>query len=280
MARRPGTATDRKGFSTRGRAAGMVAPTVLVVTIAATAAVALALSAGYSHWTVPAVGPWAIAGGTLHVASRAGIYDAVDAPSSGALLVATPAVFAAATWIVAGAFAARRNVPYRERYLAAAGGGLAVVTLAALVVHLDVPPVGLLWLLAVPLVTAMVATLGFLAVGFLVSGLIIDLRVAGLYTVGTVVFEGLASAAAVTWLDARVEGLLVEAVRTGYAMAGVDATWWAVVGGQLVVGLSVVFACGRLARVRTDAGRAAVLVVSVVTLWSGTAVLVAAAALG
>ena len=63
-------------------------------------------------------------------------------------------------------------------------------------------------------------------------------------------------------------------------MAGVDATWWTVVGGQLVLGLAVVFACGRLARVRTDAGRAAVLVVSVVTLWSGTAVLVAAAALG
>ena len=258
----------------------MVAPTVLVVTIAVTAAVALALSAGYSHWTVPAVGPWAIAGGTLHVANRAGVYDAVEAPASGALLVATPAVFAAATWIVAGAFAARRDVPYRERYLATAGGGLAVVTLAALVVHLDVPPVGLLWVLAVPLVTVMVATLGFLAVGFLVSGLIIDLRVAGLYTVGTVVFEGLASAAAVTWLDVRVEGLLVGAVRTGYAMAGVDATWWTVVGGQLVVGLAVVFACGRLARVRTDAGRAAVLVVSVVTLWSGTAVLVAATALG
>jgi len=258
----------------------MVAPTVLVVTIAATAAVALALSAGYSHWTVPAVGPWAIAGGTLHVASRAGVYDAVEAPASGALLVATPAVFAAATWIVAGASAARRDVPYRERYLAAAGGGLAVVTLAALVVHLDVPPVGLLWVVAVPLVTAMVATMGFLAVGFLVSGVIIDLRVAGLYTVGTVVFEGLASAAAVTWLDARVEGLLVEAVRTGYAMAGVDDTWWAVVAGQLVVGLAVVFVCGRLARVRTDAGQAAVLVVSVVTLWSGTAVLVAAAALG
>ena len=271
---------DRKGFSTPDRAAGMAAPALFVVAFAAAAAVAFALTEGFSHWTVPAVGPWAVAGGTIVVAGRAGVYDGLEPRISPGLLVAAPAALAATTWIVGGRIAARRAVPYRERYLAAAGGGVAVALLGPLLVSLDVSALGVVVLLGVPLVAAVVATVGFLAVGFVVSDLLTDLRIAGLYTVAAVLLEGVAAVAARHWLDAPREGVVVAAVRVGYATAGLEATWWAVVVGQLVVGLGVVFACGRIAGVYRDAGRAVVLVVSVLALWAGTAVLVSAAALG
>jgi len=58
----------------------MVASVVTVAGIAALAAGGLAVSDGYSHWTVPAVGPWAVAGGAIHTAGRAGVYDTLTTP--------------------------------------------------------------------------------------------------------------------------------------------------------------------------------------------------------
>jgi hypothetical protein len=258
----------------------MVAPAMLVAAIAVAAAVALALTGGYSHWTVPAVGPWAVAGATTLVADRAGVYAGLEPRVSTAVLIATPAALAATTWVVGGWIAGRRGLPYRERYLAATGCGVAVALLGALLGHLGISAASIVWILGVPLVAALIGTVGFLATGFVVSTMFTDLRVAGLYTVVTVVLEGVAAVAAARGLDAPGGGVLVEAVRTGVAAAGLSATWWAVAVGQLVVGLCVVFAGGRIARVRADVGRAAVLVVSVVTLWSGTTVLLSAAALG
>ncbi len=258
----------------------MVDPVVLVAAVAATAAIALALADGYSHWTVPAVGPWAVAGGALHVASRAGVYGSQPAPRSVEFLLVVPAVLAATTWVIAGFLEARRGVPYRERYLAAAGTGVVLALVVALLVHLEVAAGRLVWVLVVPLVAALVATVGFLAFGVLVADLITDLRAAGIYTVATVVFEGVASVAARRFLEASGEAVIADALRSGNAVAGFDAAWWAVLVGQLLVGLLVVLACGRLARVRTAAGHAAVLVVSVVALWSGTVALLSAAALG
>lgn len=258
----------------------MVDPAVLVAALAALAAVALAVEDGYSHWTVPAVGPWAVAGATVHVASRAGAYDGLGNPIRPDLLLPAVAVLAAVAWVAVGLVTASRGVRYRERYLAAMGSGVAVPLLLVLLFHSGVTAASLVWVLAVPLVAVLVATVGFLAAGFLVADLFTDLRIAGLYTVGTVVFEAVAAVTASQLLSDGADGLLVAAVRDAYTVADVAATWWAVVAAQLVVGLVVVFASGRLTRLRTDVGRAAVLVVSVVTLWSGTAVLLSAVTLG
>lgn len=258
----------------------MVDPPVLVAALAALAAAALALVDGYSHWTVPAVGPWAVAGAAVHVAATTGAYDGVQAPVRPDILLPGVAVIAALAWVLAARITAARGVPYRERYLAAAGTGLLVTLVAAFLAHAEVTAARLAFVIAVPLAAAVVATAGFLAGGFLVASLFTDLRVAGLYTVVTVVFEAVAAVAATELVGGSETGLLVGGVRAAYRMADVAPTWWAVVAGQLVLAVVVVFACGRLARWRTDAGRAAVLVVSVVTLWSGTAVLLSGVALG
>lgn len=258
----------------------MVDTAVLVSATAAVAALALALEGGYSHWTVPAFGPWAVAGGALQAAGRSGVYDSLPAPASTDHLLVVLAGAAAATWVVAGWAGASQGVSARERYLAAAGSGVAVTLLLAMLTHLDVPPARLVWLVAVPMAAAVVGTVGFLAFGFLVVDLFTDLRIAGLYTVGTVVFEAAASVAAREVLSADAEGILVDALVAWYAAADVDPAWWAVLAGQLAVALGVVLGCARLSRWRKDVGRAAVLVVSVVALWSGTDVLLSATAHG
>lgn len=271
---------DRKGYSRPGRGPGMVDPAVLVAAGTVLAAAALALADGYSHWTVPAVGPWAVAGAVVHLATRAGVYDDLPSPGTADLLLPGVVLLAAVAWVVVGRIAASRGVAHRERYLAAMGSGLAATLVVALLFQARVPAADLAWVIAVPLAAALVATAGFLAVGFVVADLFTDLRVAGLYTVVTVVFEAVASVAAMEVLSGAGDAVLVDGLREAYATAGVAATWWAIVASQLAVALVVVLACGRLARWRSAAGRAAVLVVSVVALWSGTAVLLAAATLG
>lgn len=258
----------------------MVESAVLVAALAATGAVALAVADGYSHWTVPAVGPWAVVGGALHVAILSGVYESRLPPQWTEFLIVVPAVLAATTWIIAGLLSAGREVTYRERYLGAAGLGGALALVAVLLAHLGVTAGRLVWVVGVPLVAVLVATAGFLALGFIVADLLIDLRVAGLYTVVTVVFEGIAAVAARRFLDASGDALVADAVRAGIATAGVDASWWLLVVSQLAVGLLVVLVCGRIARIRSAAGHAAVLVVSVLALWSGTVVLLSAATPG
>lgn len=258
----------------------MVESAVLVAALAVAAALALAFADGYSHWTVPAVGPWAVVGGALHVAIRAGVYESSLPPRWTEFLLVVPALLAATTWIVTSLLAASRDVPYRERYLGAAGLGCAFALVVLLLAHLQVSAGRLVWVIGVPLVAFMVATVGFLGLGFLVADLLTDLRVAGLYTVVTVVFEGVAAVTARRFLDASGDALVADALRSTVVSAGVDPTWWLLVVGQLAVGLLVVLVCGRLARFRAAAGQAAVLVVSVLALWSGTVVLLTAAAPG
>lgn len=258
----------------------MVDPAVLVAGIAALAALALAVTGGFTHWTVPAFGPWAVAGAAVHVATRAGAYDAVPGPYRAETVLALVAGIAGVAWVLAGRLSARRGVRHREGYLTAAGGGVALALLVTSLADLGVTAWQLVWVVAVPLLATLTATVGFLAIGFLLADLFTDLRAAGLYTVVTVVFEGVASVAASELLGGDGGGLVVAAVRSGYAMADVDPTWWVVVAGQLAVGVVLVLVCGRLGRWRRSAGLAAVLVVSVVTLWSGTVVLLSAAALG
>ncbi|WP_254837914.1 hypothetical protein [Natronomonas marina] len=258
----------------------VASPAVVVSCLATLAAVGLAVEDGFSHWTVPAAGPWAVAGGAVTVASGAGVYAALETSPSASLLLSVVAGFAAASWIVVGRLAAGWGVDYRERYFAAAGVGVAAVVLVALVTHLGAPASSLVWVLIVPVAAAVPAAVGFVAFGFLVTDLFTELRLSGLFAVVTVVFEGAASVAAGRLLAADAEGLFASALRPAFSAAGVAPGWWALVAAHLAVGLVIVAVCGRLSRWRTDAGRTVVFVVSVVTLWSGTAVLVSAVTLG
>lgn len=252
------------------------APVVLVAAVAVIAAVALATGDGFSHWTVPAAGPWAVVGGAVVAASRAGVYDSVGAPASTAALVSAVAAVAATVWLVVGRVAAGSGAQRRERYLAAAGVGAAAVLVATLLARFGVPAGRLVWVLVVPMAAAVTATVGFLAAGFVVASLITDLRFAGFYTVGAATFEGATAAVARGRFGADGVGLLETALGAGTP----DLSWWAYVLVHLLAGLVVVGVCGRLSRWRPAAGRAAVFVVSVLATWSATVVLLADIALG
>lgn len=251
-------------------------PVVLVAAAAALAGVALAASDGFSHWTVPAAGPWAVAGGAVVVASRAGVYDQVGVPASTASLVSAVAVIAAVWWTVVGRLTAGRETPSRERYLAAAGAGAGVVLVGVLLASFGVPASRLLWVLVVPVAAAVSATVGFLVAGFLATSLFTDLRFTALYTVGAVTLEGTTVAIARERFAVDGAGLLEMAL----GPAAPELAWWALLLAHLGAGLAVVGVCGRLARWRPAVGRGAVFVVSTLTLWSGTVVLLAAVALG
>jgi len=153
---------------------------------------------------------------------------------------------------------------------------VSAVLVVALFVHAGVPAGRLVWVLVAPIAAAVSATVGFLALGFLRTSLLTDLRFSGLYTVGAVVFEGTASIVARDRFAAGEAGLLESAL----APVATDLTWWAAIPVHLGAGLAIVVVSGRLSRWRPDAGRAAVFVVSVVTLWSGTVVVLAAVTFG
>jgi hypothetical protein len=251
-------------------------PPLVVAAAAALAAVGLAATDGFTHWTVPASGPWAVGGGGVAVLSRAGVYDAIGGPASTTSLLSAVAVVAAATWFLVGRVTADREEPRRERYLVATGTGMSAVLVVALFVHAGVSAGRLVWVLVAPIAAAVSATVGFLALGFLRTSLLTDLRFSGLYTVGAVVFEGTASIVARDRFAAGEAGLLESAL----APIATDLTWWAAIPVHLGAGLAIVVVSGRLSRWRSDAGRAAVFVVSVVTLWSGTVVVLAAVTFG
>ena len=247
-----------------------------VVAVAALLAGGAALVAGRSRWTAPATGPWAVAGGAVVVAGRVGVYDSLlSAPSAG-VLVAAVGTLAVAVWVGAGHLPADVAPIDRDRHLAAVGAGLSVVVVLSLVTHLSVPALPLLWMVVAPLAAAVLAALSYLLAGFVLTDLLSELRLAGLYAVGTVVFEGVASAVADRVFAADPGGALAPVVRSALAAAAVAPSPWLVVTGHLTVGLAVAATCARLARWRQAVGHAGVVVVAVLAAWAGTVVLLSA----
>jgi hypothetical protein len=252
-----------------------LSPAPIVVVAALLAGVA-ALVAGRSRWTAPATGPWAVAGGAIVVASRAGVYDSLISPPSAGVLVAAVGALAGAVWVGAGHLPAEVAPIDRDRHFAAVGAGLALVVVLSLVTHLSVPAFPLLWVVVAPLGAAALAALGYVLAGFVLTGLLSELRLAGLYAVGTVVFEGVASAVADRVLAADPGGVLAPVVRSALAAAAVAPSPWLVVTGHLTVGLAVAATCARLARWRQAVGHAGVIIVAVLAAWAGTVVLLSA----
>ena len=80
----------------------MTAVSPAIVAAAALLAGGAVLAFGRSPWTAPATGPWAVAGGAIVVAGRAGVYDSLVPPPSAAILLASVGALAAAVWVGAG----------------------------------------------------------------------------------------------------------------------------------------------------------------------------------
>ena len=176
----------------------MVAPVHgVAVGVAAVLAVAIwSEGVPLTRLTVLAVAPWPVAAGAVVVAGRAGAYD--DLAVSVPVLVAALGGVAVAAWVLFARLAALRDLPYRERYLAVGGLGAAVVVLPALVGHVEDPSwVRVAWVAIAPVVAGVVAAVGYFLLGLVYTDALVAFRLAGLYVVGAVVLDGVASATVV-----------------------------------------------------------------------------------
>ena len=254
----------------------MTAVSPAIVAAAALLAGGAVLAFGRSPWTAPATGPWAVAGGAIVVAGRAGVYDSLVPPPSAAILLASVGALAAAVWVGAGHLADDVTPTDRDRHLAAVGGGLSLVVVLSLVSHHSVPAFPLLWVVVVPIAAAVPAALGYVLAGFVVPDLLSEIRLSGLYAVGAVVFEGVASAVADRVFAADPGGVVTPFVTAALEATPAAPTWWLLVAGHLVFGLTLAAVCARLARWRRALGHASVLVVAVLAAWAGTVVLLSA----
>lgn len=234
-----------------------------------------------SRRTVLATGPWTVAGAGVVVADRSGAYDAASWTATTPSLVVAVGVLALGSWILLVRVAVARGMPFRERYLAGAGTGAAVVVFGALLGHVGaVPASRFVWLAVVPVAAALLAALGYFVLGLVYTEAIVAFRFAGLFAVGAVVFDGLAAAAAVELLGATETGLTGAVVAVPLGLAGLDPAGWLLAPLSLLLGMAAVVACALLWRRRPGLGTGGVLVASVAALASATVVLSSAVLLG
>jgi uncharacterized membrane protein len=256
---------------------------VFLAVLASALAVAVAARSGVvplSGATVPAAAPWAGAAACVVVAARAGIYGLSSVPLPTAAALAAGAALAVGAWLGAIQLAVLRDVPYRERYLSAAGFGAVAVVAAALAAQLPVPPTRLAWLFVAVGVAALFGALGYLGLGFVYPEALAELDVTGLYLLATVAFEGSASAVAAGVFGYGDVGLLTRLVGAGLRAGGLVVSEWLFLPVHTFVGAAVVALCGYLERYRRPLGYGAALLVSVAALVSGGAVLLSAVLLG
>lgn len=234
-----------------------------------------------SRRTVLAAGPWSAAAAGVVVAGRAGAYEAASTSVTARSLVLAVCVLAVGSWILLARAAVVRNVPFRERYLAGAGSGAAVVVYGGLLGHVgDVPASRVVWLAIVPVAAVLLAAVGYFALGLVYTDAVVAFRLAGLFAVATVVFDGVASAAAVETLGANERGVVVTLVTAPFHAAGVALSGWLAVPMCLLLGVVLVAGSSLVLRRRRRVGTGCVLATSVVSLASATVVLATAVLLG
>lgn len=232
-----------------------------------------------SRRTVLAAAPWTVVGATTVVAGRAGVYDgtAVTTP----LVVATLGVVAAASWVLFARLAALRGIGHRERYLTASGLGVASIVLPTLFAHAGNPAwVRVVWLAVAPVLAGVVAAGAYFVLGLLYTDAVVAFRIAGLYVVWSIVFDGVASATALEVLGGEELGVVTLGITSAVEAAGVSVSPWLLLPVHALVGVVYVGCCGWLARQYGPAGNGFVLLASALWLGSGTVVLLSATLLG
>lgn len=117
--------------------------------------------------TVLGAGPWMVVAGLLHVLGAVGNYppafrSVVTFPIAPVLVFLSCVV----VWVVVRQFATVRNVvPQSGRYLAASGAGTLVILVTVLFVLTAPTADELLWLVTTPVIAAVAAGVGVLALG-------------------------------------------------------------------------------------------------------------------
>jgi hypothetical protein len=226
--------------------------------------------------TVFAAAPRSVVAAGVVVAGRAGVYGA-----DSAILLAAVGGVAVGTWVLFAHLAALRELPCRERYLAASGLGAAIVVVVALGSHVDgIAPARVVWLAFAPVVAALLAAAGYFVLGLVYTDALVALRLAGLYVVGTVVLDGVATAAAGGPLGTEESGVVTAGVAAVVGSLGVDLATWQLLPAQAAIAVAFVGLSGWLARQYGPAGNGFALLASTVSLTSATVVLLSATFLG
>lgn len=255
-------------------------------------AAAVALKSGVitvSPRAVLAAVPWTVAAVLAVVASRDGTYvgywlwaPLTTAPTPETVL-ATVVGFAIVAWLGAAYLAALRDITVDERYLAASGLAATVVLAAAYLGGVgEAAAIRLLWIPLAALCTALLAGVGYVLLGFAYTDALVELGGAGLFVVGAVGFEAVASAFAVEVLGGApgfASGLLLAALATNTG-ATTAVIWPVVLSIVVLAGVAFTGVCGRLARERRPLGCGIALLGSASALGSGLLVLLSAATLG
>lgn len=253
-----------------------------VAVLVAIATLALAARATVpTRRTVLAAGPWTVTAALTLVAARTGVYDVLAIDATPITVTAAVTALAAGSWAGCAELANLREVPYQDRYLAATGGAVAVILGVTLVFHTGFEPLRLVWLVIPPVGAALLAALGYFVLGLIYTDALAELRLAGLYTLAVVVFDGAASVVVVEQLGLTETAVLTTALRWLVdAAVAVDLSGVALLPAHLGVGIGFVAICGWTERKRDGVGLLCALVGSIVVLWSSTVVLVAAVLLG
>lgn len=230
--------------------------------------------------TILAAAPWTVAGALAVVASRAGAYETMAIDVTPLAVTAAVAALAAGSWAGCIELAALRDVPYRDRYLAATGAVAATVLGGSLLFYVDAAAIRLVWLAIPPVAAVVLAAVGYFILGLVYTDALSELRIAGLYTLGVVVLDGTASAVVAEQLGGTMTGVLTAALLLVARNLGVDPAVWALLPGHVFVGMVFVACCGWVGRYRHEAGLLVALLGSIALLWSGSVLLLSAILLG
>lgn len=251
-------------------------PVVVAAVLVAGGAAVFSGAVPLTRRTVLAAAPWSVAAGAVVVVARSGAHE-----GRGVVLLAAVAGVAVGSWVLFAHLAALRGLPYRERYLAAGGVGAVAVLGAALAADAgDVSPVGVVWLALAPVLAGLLAAVGYFVLGLVYTDALVAFRLAGLYVVGAVLLDGVASAAAVGSLDGEEFGVVTAGLATAVGALGVNPGVRQLLVVQAVLAVAFVGFCGRLARLYGPAGNGFALAASAVSLTSATVVLLSATLLG
>jgi hypothetical protein len=225
--------------------------------------------------TVLAAAPWTVTAALAVVAAHVGAYDTLGDSASPLAITASIAALAAASWTACIELAVLRELPYRDRYLAATG-----TAAAAILLYADFELLRFVWLVMAPVAAALLAVPAYFVLGLIYTDALAELQLAGLYTIAVLAFDGVASAIVVEQLSGTETAVVTTALLRLAERVSTDPYLWTLLPMHLLIGVGFVGICGWVSRRRHEVAILATLVVSVAVLWSTTVLLSSVALLG
>jgi hypothetical protein len=230
--------------------------------------------------TVLAAAPWTVTAALAVVAAHVGAYDTLGDSASPLAITASIAALAAASWTACIELAVLRELPYRDRYLAATGTAAAAILGGTLLLYVDLRLLRFVWLVMAPVAAALLAVPAYFVLGLIYTDALAELQLAGLYTIAVLAFDGVASAIVVEQLSGTETAVVTTALLRLAERVSTDPYLWTLLPMHLLIGVGFVGICGWVSRRRHEVAILATLVVSVAVLWSTTVLLSSVALLG